>query len=414
LCCKQIIITGGLLFLMFSISLGQNLEFVSSFTINSLNDVYINNNQAYLATSDGLHIIDINDLSNPFQMGSLQIPNNVRGLVVSGNYAYLSVWFTGLYIVDITDPYTPSFVANYSMTWYTGDIGLVGAYIYICDYLGNYEIVNISNPQDPIHAGYYETGDAADIEFEGVYAYIADGNYGLRIINISDPANPTFVGGNPDLWIAVSVDIAGVYAYLAALDAGIRVVDINDRSNPQQISLFTPQSRAIDIAIMGNNALLAEEATGLELINISNPDSISHIETYNTPGNALNIATQGEYAFVADRSSLQIFHVRSTAIDDDREIALPEQANMSCYPNPFNSRINIVVTLPKEGQSQLGIYDIMGREITIFPNQLMHIGSNIITWDGYNYEGGLEPSGIYFVRLNFSNYEVKSKIILLK
>jgi len=94
------------------------------------------------------------------------------------------------------------------------------------------------------------------------------------------------------------------------------------------------------------------------------------------------------------------------------------------YPNPFNPTTKIEFEIPLSplnersttrlvegvgGLITLKIYDILGREITVFVNDRLEPGSYEIEWDGSNY-----PSGIYFYQLTANSFRESRRMVLVK
>jgi subtilisin-like proprotein convertase family protein len=85
------------------------------------------------------------------------------------------------------------------------------------------------------------------------------------------------------------------------------------------------------------------------------------------------------------------------------------------YPNPFNPSTKITYTLPKAGNVELKVYDILGREVAELVNELKQPG--IYTVD-FNAARNL-ASGIYFYRIEIGNakgvsFKDVKKMILVK
>jgi len=78
------------------------------------------------------------------------------------------------------------------------------------------------------------------------------------------------------------------------------------------------------------------------------------------------------------------------------------------YPNPFNASTNIAFGLPKSGDYTITVYNVTGqvvREIAGAGNA----GNNFVTVDMSG-----EASGVYFYKLNASNFSNTKKMIYLK
>ncbi len=79
------------------------------------------------------------------------------------------------------------------------------------------------------------------------------------------------------------------------------------------------------------------------------------------------------------------------------------------YPNPFNPDTKINFSLPVTGNVKLEIFDILGRSINTIVNEELNAGSYSVNWDASNY-----PSGIYFYRLEGSDFIETKKMVLIK
>jgi hypothetical protein len=87
------------------------------------------------------------------------------------------------------------------------------------------------------------------------------------------------------------------------------------------------------------------------------------------------------------------------------------------YPNPFNPTTKIKFDIPSgfpigafgNDNVVLKVFDILGKEITTLVNEQLAPGTYSVDFDGTNF-----PSGIYFYRLETSDFVQTNKMILLK
>jgi len=79
------------------------------------------------------------------------------------------------------------------------------------------------------------------------------------------------------------------------------------------------------------------------------------------------------------------------------------------YPNPFNPSTKIKFDIAKSSITKLIIYDILGREVATLVNEELKPGSYEYEWNGSNF-----ASGVYFYKLETSDYQECKKMILLK
>jgi len=84
------------------------------------------------------------------------------------------------------------------------------------------------------------------------------------------------------------------------------------------------------------------------------------------------------------------------------------------YPNPFNPRTTIAITLPEKDHVILRIYDVNGRVVTTLYDGMMSQGFTEISWDGTNSKGARMSSGVYFYSVVAGTYTQTKKMVLLK
>ena len=89
---------------------------------------------------------------------------------------------------------------------------------------------------------------------------------------------------------------------------------------------------------------------------------------------------------------------------------IPERFSLyQNYPNPFNLSTNIRFDILKSSYIKLTIYDILGKEVSVFINENLTAGIYEVSWDGSVY-----PTGVYFYRLVTGNFVNVKKMVLIK
>lgn len=213
----------------------------------------------------GLYIFDVSNpediiqqsffsTHNPVAVRNNSWGNDVLGIDVIGDYAYLATYYGGLVIVDVSNPSTPTFV---------GKVPLYGL-----------------NPP-----GSKETWD---VEVSGNYAFLASGK-GIVVVDVENKTNPIVVA-NLDLGTNTSQDIiiSGNYAYVAMRDDGFSIVDISAPTNPVEI---VHQSAGYDV----NSWAYALEKKGeilyvgdhlsesIDIYNVANPTAPILVDSVAVP-----------------------------------------------------------------------------------------------------------------------------------
>ena len=79
------------------------------------------------------------------------------------------------------------------------------------------------------------------------------------------------------------------------------------------------------------------------------------------------------------------------------------------YPNPFNPTTVIQYGIPRSGNIELRVYDILGKEVTTLVNGLKQAGTYSVRFNGENL-----ASGIYFYTLKAGDFVSTKKMLLVK
>ena len=79
------------------------------------------------------------------------------------------------------------------------------------------------------------------------------------------------------------------------------------------------------------------------------------------------------------------------------------------YPNPFNPATVISDQLAVSSKVNLKIFDILGREVATLVNEEKPAGTYSVQWNAANM-----PSGVYFYRLQASDFVETKKLVLIK
>jgi len=78
-------------------------------------------------------------------------------------------------------------------------------------------------------------------------------------------------------------------------------------------------------------------------------------------------------------------------------------------PNPFNPITEISFSLPEESEVRLEVFNIMGQKVAALIDDHLEAGEYKFQWDGSQ-----AASGVYFYRLDTSDYSATRKMVLLK
>ncbi|RME40988.1 MAG: hypothetical protein D6796_16435 [Caldilineae bacterium] len=152
----------------------------------------------------GLNIDNVADPAHPFYVGGRGDSRAPYGVIISGNYAFVSFGNSdsaqqgGLQVIDISNPVSPTQTGLYWRQWEAYDIARRGRYVFL---LGRYglRVVDVSNPARPVEAGFYNKLWKSDspsgyaLAVTGTHLYVAAGEEGLFIFRYTEEEPPFHV-----------------------------------------------------------------------------------------------------------------------------------------------------------------------------------------------------------------------------
>jgi hypothetical protein len=288
--------------------------------------VIVQNNIAYIGAGKFLLIFDISDTSSPQYLSSVYFTNDVNGLDVDGNYAYVTAWWAGLSIIDVSDLNNPQIISNHLSTFFTGDlraingVEVVDTRAYLFDY--ELEIVDISDPYNPLTIGsYFPEGNIwSELRAyaHGDYIYVSN-HSGLRIIDFENASNPQVIGEFfiDSLWNNLAI-VADGRAYLSLYKrygsggGGLSILDISTPQNPIELSRITTSELPFiptSISLLNNHLFLGEREVyepysgKLKSYNVTDPYNPCEMDQINLPSGISDISSRDGICYSADSDS---------------------------------------------------------------------------------------------------------------
>jgi len=108
-------------------------------------------------------------------------------------------------------------------------------------------------------------------------------------------------------------------------------------------------------------------------------------------------------------SEVYSFVVGTLSITDGIKRVPTEYSLSQNYPNPFNPVTTIQYGLAKSGYVNITVYNSLGQKMTTLVNKFKPVGYHTIQWD----VSGV-GTGIYFYRIQVSDYTAVRKCLILK
>jgi len=263
----------------------------------------------------GLEIFNIADPAQPRFVSRIKMPpfyrigNDMWGVKIAGNYAFVHDTHNGLFVVDVSDPGQPWFVAHRQLDY---------ADVRIPKYMG-------SGPL-PGFVGGLALGDG--------FVYVAGGWTDLHVVAAPGLAarcqrepdtppeipplhpepNPRFQVYRPEGQVR-AVALVDNMAVVAAGSAGICIVRLSPE--PVELGRYPTQGFAMEVKTLGDLVYVAEERGGLSIWRHTGGGALEPVGRYAPPGQIVKdvvVPAPGKYAVLqVGMSTLDVVDVSQPA-----------------------------------------------------------------------------------------------------
>ncbi len=236
-------------------------------------DLLLSGGRLYVAAGRaGLRILDAADPSLR-EIGGVDTPGEVVGLAAMASYLLVADGPGGLRVMNPEDPRGPQEIAHWPEETGANVRGVTvsGTFAYLLIDSETVQILDLSSPSSPRPRGASTIWGwgAQSLSISGNYLYVAAGNI-LSILDVSDPDRPRIVGsiplGSGQLW---DVKVIGNRAYVAG--GGLHVVDVSNPSAPVLLGTFQTEAYGVDPA--GSLVYIAA-GEALRAIRTENPSAM--------------------------------------------------------------------------------------------------------------------------------------------
>jgi len=283
---------------------------------------------AYVAggRSGNMAVVDISDPTNPRQVSTFQGDGYASGIVINGNYAYLTMYETHLnylWIIDVTNPLHPLQAATISTTALglksgaPKGLAVQDGYMYVADEVG-LSVFDISVAANVRNVAQFQLNsggqDVVGVAVSGRHAYVAGAMNGVHIVDVNVPSAPILIGNFLTSGFSQAVAASGNRLYAGNGDGTVQVVDVSDPARPLELGRYRTPGAVSGLAVAGNQLFVSDGGGGIQILDISNPASVTLLKSLDTSGEARQAVTSGNILYVADGSGgLMTFQDRSAA-----------------------------------------------------------------------------------------------------
>jgi len=121
------------------------------------------------------------------------------------------------------------------------------------------------------------------------------------------------------------------------------------------------------------------------------------------------VAPETDHLFSYE-GSFEIVEVEAASSEKFILVILPSKTSLNqAYPNPFNPSTTFSYVLAETNEVDLSVYSITGQLVESLVDSRQDAGSYSLIWDA-----SLQPSGLYFLRLQAGNETFNQKLMVIK
>ena len=202
------------------------------------------------------------------------------------------------------------------------------------------------------------------------------------------------------------------------------IFDVSDLDEPKLVSVYESGLNTIDHNnfVVGDRLYQSNYSTGLRVLDIKdplNPKEIAFFDTYPASDIVESVGSWGNYPYFKSKN------IPVTSIDEglyilkinegedlsiSNEELLPQSFELyQNFPNPFNPMTKIGFRLSKPNQATLTIFDLKGKEVEVLYEGNKNSGYHSIEFNASSY-----PSGVYIYQLKAEGRVITKKMSLIR
>ena len=104
-----------------------------------------------------------------------------------------------------------------------------------------------------------------------------------------------------------------------------------------------------------------------------------------------------------------------TVVEEVESASTPSSYALGqAYPNPFNPETTIEFTVPTDGYVKIVVFNAAGQLVNSLVDEELSAGGYKTTWDARDQNGQELSSGVYFIRMQASDFAATRSVTLLK
>jgi hypothetical protein len=225
----------------------------SGFAHQTLSNMAVSEQMAYLTLSDRMILVDVSVPSLPVTAGEFSFSSNISspGVAVVEGIAYLQA--NQLHVVDVRNPAEATDIGGFDTSW-GASIVVDKRTAYVASWSEGLIILDINNPAKPIKLGQY-------LELVGNYNLLPPGAQSRQtLLDVSMSGDIAYLtynfGEDHGTWTQI-------------LESGVIAVDISDPTHPTKIDVYSDLDGASSIMAVGDLVYVSDSTRGLVVLSLS-------------------------------------------------------------------------------------------------------------------------------------------------
>ncbi len=288
-------------------------------------DVFVRGSNTFLATGQGLMILDTSVAGTFEVVGRLDVPGISTDVEVVDDVAFLVA--DDLHIIDISELSRPRELSRFEAVGVdrvvlTGDVALLTARE------AGVLVLDVSDLRAPRQIAALRTSNPFDLAVDGDRVYVTAGA-GLHVFDIAAPADPRLLSRLPNTQARIfwALEVVDGALWASVEPSQLARVDLSNPLIPK-IDRLVATPREVGFGMFASQGLLylPSRDGAVQLFDISRPDRPLLVGVQESPSEVLGVHADRGVAFAAvEYYGIQPVVLQGGALDDHEESATPNQ-----------------------------------------------------------------------------------------
>ncbi len=250
----------------------------------------------YLASEEGLVIIDVTDEWDPQLENIFRDIGEARGVEVSDNICYIAQGRDGIGILNISNPENVRILSELDTPGYSINVTKGEDHIYVADRNGGLRIIDVRNPEEPVEVGSLAPeGETRDVVLAGNSVYLAETEAVSRV-RITNPENPLRDRHLNINHPAMTITGNDEFVYAGVTSTGLLVISIH--GTYELVGQYSGGS-PVGLILRDSTVFAVYRSDQLKVINVNDPDDLFEIGQCGKPTHYSAISVVGQIAYLS-------------------------------------------------------------------------------------------------------------------